>query len=785
MQQFFSVIFIFLSISYSVQGAYLINVPQVVTQPDGTEIRCFASGDEFHHWLHDSLGYTIILNPQTAYFTYAEIIDDQLTPTAHVVDNQSFNLDSHYLSTMGIQPFVNISSEAWEAKRKAGYVQSQPLRTNKNKGILNNIVIFIRFSDDSEFTTNIDRYEQLFNDENANANSMRHYFKDISYAKLDIETFFYPQTQSNSTVLSYQDTHSRDYYRPLSAANPQGYSGDEQKKSRAQNLLRNAVLAVRDDIPSDLNVDFNDDGQVDNLCFIVKGEPEGWSELLWPQKLNFDDAHYVSINGKKCYTYNFQLENYALSNVGVLCHEMFHSLGAPDLYHYNNIGSPLYPVGKWDVMEITTEPPQSTGAYMKYKYGNWIDSIPAITQTGFYELNPLHSGEENVCYKIAVPESDQEYLLVEYREKTGVFEGSLPSSGLLIYRIWPHVNGNEYPNGDTVFDEVYIYRPGGGYSEKHEQAAFSTQLLHSNFHKNITDPACVLTNKSYGSIGIHYISITENNTMRFYVVFDEDPVLFTKEESVLFSSSSGNSKTIDVYTNLDSWTISSEASWLSVNQDIENKQITISTNTANPNTYNRTARVYLNGGEGLQQIISVTQSLGNATLTVTPKTQIVTGESGSSAEYSVSTTYTDWDASTTANWVEIATDSDNNILMATAKTANDQSTDRQAIIKVVSGNAQVNAFFIQSQQGQASVTTVENDKFHISPNPVKDQLSIITYFPVKEINIIDVQGKIIWNNRENQKNHHSIDFSSFLPGVYFVKLYINNKAYTQKIIKEQ
>jgi len=46
--------------SFLLQAAWLQNEPMVVSQPNGTEIHCFATGDEFYNWLHDADNYTII-----------------------------------------------------------------------------------------------------------------------------------------------------------------------------------------------------------------------------------------------------------------------------------------------------------------------------------------------------------------------------------------------------------------------------------------------------------------------------------------------------------------------------------------------------------------------------------------------------------------------------------------------------------------------------------------------------------------------------------------------------
>ena len=51
----------------------------------------------------------------------------------------------------------------------------------------------------------------------------------------------------------------------------------------------------------------DNDGYVDNICFIVKGTYTGWNDLLWPHKWSLYDRN-VYINGKRVYTFNLQLE---------------------------------------------------------------------------------------------------------------------------------------------------------------------------------------------------------------------------------------------------------------------------------------------------------------------------------------------------------------------------------------------------------------------------------------------------------------------------------------------
>ena len=76
------------------------------------------------------------------------------------------------------------------------------------------------------------------------------------------------------------------------------------------------------------------------------------------------------VNDKRVWNFNFELsDNQYYFSVSVMCHEMFHTLGAPDLYHYDDeVG--FAPVGPWDLMGQNGATPQHPGVYMKHKYGS-------------------------------------------------------------------------------------------------------------------------------------------------------------------------------------------------------------------------------------------------------------------------------------------------------------------------------------------------------------------------------------------------------------------------------
>ncbi|MCX6576634.1 MAG: M6 family metalloprotease domain-containing protein [Candidatus Aminicenantes bacterium] len=382
-------------IPFFVYGAYLLNFPQTLKQPDGQILHCFASGDEFYNWLHDADGYTIIQHPVTGFYMYAaNDAQGNVVPTNLIAGRANPAL-------FGLAKGVKRSA-AKIAQEVRIFIQNEiaaNLMPAPKTGQINNIVIFIRFQGESEFGDAIATYDGMFNASVAGANSMHNYFHEASYNALSITSSFYP-TPPGATVVSYQDGQPRGYYQPYSATNTIGYTGGDngtQRRDREHTLLKSAVNAVSSQVPPALVVDGDGDGNVDNVCFIVSGGPTGWASLLWPHMWSLY-SQTATINSKRVYTYNFQLHDYlGTNNNGVLCHEMFHSLGSPDLYHYT--GNGINPVYTWDLMEYNQNPPQHMGAYMKYKYGTWISSIPEITTSGTYLLNPLTSAAGNI-YKI-------------------------------------------------------------------------------------------------------------------------------------------------------------------------------------------------------------------------------------------------------------------------------------------------------------------------------------------------------------------------------------------------
>lgn len=492
----------------TLSAAYLFDVPYTLRQPNGDTLQCLIAGDEYYHYLYDYEGFTIIKNPQTGYYMYAEMQDGKVVPSRYIAGRVCPR-------SVGLTPGVRISASEWRERRAQ---QNPPVtfpgvvnRDGHNQGTLNNLVIFIRFADDEDFTQNPVTVYNMFNA--PTSLSLKSYYAAASYNQLTIESHLFP-TPSGTTILSYQDSHPRSYYCRWSEDNPDGYGEDDAENEiyprteREMALITNAIDYVRDLIPEDLNIDFDNDDVVDNICFVVKGGVEDWSDLLWPHMwcLYTDE---VFLNGKRVWNFNLQLsDNTAYFTVSVLCHEMFHTLGAPDLYHYNDdIG--FAPVGPWDLMAQNGNTPQHSGVYMKHKYGNWVEEIPEITESGTYTLYPVSSATpEKIGYRIA-SEVDQEFFVVEYRKKIGNLENYIPGTGMLVYRICPDFNGNADWNGDDILDEIYIYRTNGTLTDNGNiNKAHYTQGQNHTELSYATNPKPFLSNGYISGIRIYDVHVS-------------------------------------------------------------------------------------------------------------------------------------------------------------------------------------------------------------------------------------------------------------------------------------
>ena len=484
-------------------GALLYDIPVELKQPDGSTLHCFASGDEFYSRLHDENDYTITQSDDDGYYYYAVLEDSEVIPSPFRADQEQ------NLADEGISKRVMIPKEKYLEIRDRWW-NGVETRDAPTTGTVNNLNVFIRFADENEFGNARSYYDGYFNDENGP--SMKHYFSEVSYDMLTVNTIHYPVSDMDSN-LSYQDEYPRSYYQPYNEfTNPEGYT-DSERTAREHTLLQNAIAFIENEVPDSLIIDSNDDGNVDNVTFLVYGQPGGWADLLWPHRWALYSVQ-SEIHGKRVWDYNFNMASGPYFSVGTLCHEFCHSLGAPDLYHYYDDTAPVA-VGGWDVMDASTDIPQWPSAYIKYRYFDWIE-LQDASGGGTFSLNPLGQPDNN-AYRLDSA-NPNEYFVMEYRTQEGIYDSNAPGidSGMVIYRVNNLYNGQGNAQGPP--DELYVYRVGGTSTTSgvFASAVFSEEVGRTQFNDS-TNPSSFLSDDSMGGINIVDIG-SAGETIEFTVL---------------------------------------------------------------------------------------------------------------------------------------------------------------------------------------------------------------------------------------------------------------------------
>jgi M6 family metalloprotease-like protein len=443
-------------------------------------------------------GYTVTSNP-------AGGVDSDAGTTALLHTVTGLTNGTVYTFT------VTASNAQGTGAASAASFNTTPRIYAPSTGTLNNLVVFIRFSDQPEFSQPLSYYDDLFN---LASTSLKNFYLESSYNTLTVNSTFYP-APSAGAVVSYQDSHPTAYYQPYNAStNTLGYQG-AQGAARETALVTNALNAVSADIAAaGLNLDGDADGYIDHITFEVYSTDVNPLPVLFYSRATYDTSGSIVTNGKQVGTYTWvtssQDHPYSASSLGsVEIHEMGHSFGYPDLRG----SASRDPVGNWDVMSVSASPVHS-GAYEKFRFPHWISSIPEISQYTSYTLNDITQATNN-AYKVRLPNTD-EFLVLEYRKAAGPFESRLPGSGLCITRvneaagIWGNLNGPPF--------FLYYFRPGGNFSSDGQNANLFKCLNAESGQTQFNDysnPPCFLSDGSPCGISITNIGSTTGSSITF------------------------------------------------------------------------------------------------------------------------------------------------------------------------------------------------------------------------------------------------------------------------------
>lgn len=435
------ILIIFLIAPASLAGAPARKGVSYLTQPDGSLVQAFLTGDEHGHLLTTADG-CVLLQDADGWWCYAfyDFYGNRLNSGVHAGDPEA---PGEVIAASRNIPHALLRQRRIQRLRRLAPLQARELtRTRSSEetgGIRHGLIILAQFQD-LPFRFTRDDFERIIN--GSGPETALSYFKD---QWKDGYTFRFDITD----IITLPENYA--FY---------GTNDKDGQDEHAAEMIMDACHAVDPDI--DFSIYDNDgDGEADNVFVFYAGpnESEGAGEkYVWPH------MWYVrSGAGQTCRLDGVLIDNYActselrldenlttyttLATIGTFCHEYTHTFGIPDLYDTDNEDSGGYAEAEWNCIDLMDAGNHNDKGRTPPNYSvveRWFFGMSEGRELaeGTHTLRPI---QESGDYFMLPTEDEKEFYLLECRQAKG-WDAHIGGNGLLIY----HIDLSERPSGQST-----------------------------------------------------------------------------------------------------------------------------------------------------------------------------------------------------------------------------------------------------------------------------------------------------------------------------------------------
>ena len=208
-------------------------------------------------------------------------------------------------------------------------------------------------------------------------------------------------------------------------------------------LAQEIVEKIKDDVSDWSKYDLDDDGWVDRFLILHCTKPQedggGTASRIWSHFSSIEEV--VDLPGDMKISHYTIASQYSSNNFGTIMHEMYHQLGAADLYavHDATVNQDWKGIGKWDIMAsgnwngdgawpaLPTSPSIELIGGQRHQEIE-LEWLPGTDCTGpVYSFEGFAEGGDS----LKIPIGDEEYVWIEYRSDFG-YDSNLPGNGILV-----------------------------------------------------------------------------------------------------------------------------------------------------------------------------------------------------------------------------------------------------------------------------------------------------------------------------------------------------------------